>query len=108
MQCLHRGFGCEHGNIRWNHIRHKADRESRDIVAAKIIDYAGWEGEYFTFVSKGAFQALKEWIDYRELSGEITDGNSRLSATCGIQALCKERDWQQRQIRYIHRNKETD
>ena len=74
MQWLHQGFGYWHGNIRWNHIRHNANGESRDIVTAKIIDYAGWEGQYFTFVSKGAFQALKEWIDYRELSGEITDG----------------------------------
>ncbi len=62
--------------LRWGHIR-PIERDG-ETVAAKIIVYAGEEDEYFSFISKEAFQALKEWMDYRELSGELIDENSWL------------------------------
>lgn len=62
--------------LRWGHIR--PIKEKGETVAAKIIVYAGEEDEYFSFISKEAFQALKEWMDYRELSGELIDENSWL------------------------------
>jgi len=62
--------------LRWGHIRPINKQE--ETVVAKIIVYAGEEDEYFSFISKEAFQAVKEWMDYRELSGEIIDENSWL------------------------------
>jgi hypothetical protein len=36
-----------------------------------MIVYAGEDEEYFTFISSEAWQAIKDWIEYREKSGEI-------------------------------------
>jgi hypothetical protein len=53
--------------MKWGNI--KPIVKSGKVVAAKIIVYAGEEDEYFSFISKEAFQFLKEWMSYRELSG---------------------------------------
>ncbi len=60
--------------LKWGHIR-PIEKEG-DIVAAKIIIYAEEEDEYFSFISKEAYQALTDWMKYREFSGEIIDENS--------------------------------
>lgn len=49
-----------------------------EIVAGKIIVYAGEEDEYFSFISKEAYCTLNEWIRYREEAGELIDKNSWL------------------------------
>jgi integrase len=60
--------------LKWGHIRPiEIDGE---VVAAKIIVYGDDEDEYFSFISKEAFGALKEWMKYREDSGELIDENS--------------------------------
>jgi hypothetical protein len=41
-------------------------KEDKEIVAAKIIVYAQEDEEYFTFISKEAYHALKDWMEYRE------------------------------------------
>jgi hypothetical protein len=40
------------------------------IVAAKMIVYAGEEEQYTTFITPAAYKALKDWMDYRQRSGE--------------------------------------
>jgi hypothetical protein len=40
------------------------------VVAAKLIVYAGEEDEYFTFITPEAYQELKKWRRFREISGE--------------------------------------
>ena len=47
-------------------------------MAAKIIVYAGEDEEYFTFISKEAFSALQDWMQYEKNSGELIDENSWL------------------------------
>ncbi len=60
--------------LQWAHIRPiKVDDE---IVAAKLIVYAGEDEEYFTFISREAWLALNDWIDYRRSSGESINENS--------------------------------
>jgi len=59
--------------LKWGHIR--PIEKNGQIVSAKIIVYAGEDEEYFSFISKEAYQALKEWIKYREDSGESIDEN---------------------------------
>ena len=58
--------------LQYGHIRPiKTDGE---VVAAKLIVYAGEDEEYFTFISREAWLALNDWTDYRRSSGEsITD-----------------------------------
>ena len=60
--------------LKWGHIR--PIQKEGDIVAAKIIVYAEEEEEYFSFISKEAYQALVDWMKYREFSGELIDENS--------------------------------
>jgi integrase len=60
--------------LKWGHIR-PIDKNS-EIIAAKMIVYAGEDEEYFTYISPEAWRALKNWKDYRESSGEIINDES--------------------------------
>lgn len=62
--------------LKWSHIR--PIKKDGEIVAAKIIVYAGEEDEYFSFISKEAHEALVDWVHFREISGETIDENSWL------------------------------
>ncbi len=64
--------------LRWGHIRPIFDRDGKEVVAAKIIVYAGEDEEYYSFLSKEAYDALNGWMLYRENSSEIIDENSWL------------------------------
>jgi hypothetical protein len=63
--------------LKWGDIR-PIEKEGMGIVAAKMIVYAGEDEEYYTFISREAFLALKESIKYRHDSGELIDENSWL------------------------------
>ena len=60
--------------LQWGHIR-PIERDG-EVIAAKMIVYAGEDEEYFTFISSEAWQAIKVWMEYREKSGEILKENS--------------------------------
>ncbi|HEY6882665.1 MAG TPA: hypothetical protein VI278_01350 [Nitrososphaeraceae archaeon] len=47
-----------------------------EVVAAKLIVYAGDDKEYFTFISPEAWRALKEWMIYRETPGKSINNDS--------------------------------
>jgi integrase len=65
--------------LRWGHVRPVFDKENgMDVVAAKLVVYAGEDEEYFTFISKEAYDALNQWMKYREKSGELINENSWL------------------------------
>lgn len=59
--------------LKWGHIR--PIEKGAEVVAAKIIVYAEEEDEYFSFITKEAYQALKDWMNYRKFSGELIDEN---------------------------------
>jgi len=61
--------------LKWGHIR-EIKNENEEVVAAKITVYAGEEDEYYSFISKEALESLKDWIRFREISGERIDENS--------------------------------
>jgi hypothetical protein len=46
------------------------------VVAAKIIVYWEEDEEFYSFIPKEAYRALKEWMRYREDSGELINENS--------------------------------
>jgi hypothetical protein len=60
--------------LKWGHIR--PVKKDAEIVAAKMIVYAGEEEEYYTFITPEAWYELKKWMDYRQSSGEITSESS--------------------------------
>lgn len=64
--------------LKVGHIRPIKQGPNNAVAAAKIIIYAGEDQEYFSFISAEAYEALQEWLKYREDSGEIIDENSWL------------------------------
>lgn len=60
--------------LQWDHIR--PIKKDDEIVAAKLIVYDGEDEEYFTFISREAWLALNDWMDYRRSSGESITDNS--------------------------------
>ena len=52
--------------------------KNREIIAAKLCIYAGDTEEYYSFISAEAYNALKEWMDFRISYGEKITGNSWL------------------------------
>ena len=56
--------------LRWKHITSITDKETGNIVAARMTVYPGDKEEYFTFITPEAYCAVKEWMDFRESFGE--------------------------------------
>jgi site-specific recombinase XerC len=50
--------------LKWNHIV-PVSRENQ-IVAAQIVVYGDDDDEYFSFISREAFEALEKWMAYRK------------------------------------------
>ena len=61
----------------WKHVTPMTN-ERGDIIAAKLLVYAGEPEQYYTFITLEACHALKEWIDYRASYGEKITGESWL------------------------------
>jgi integrase len=61
--------------LKWGHIRPYTNGDN-EVIAAKILVYAEEEDEYYSFISKEAYIALREWIDYRKLNGENINDDS--------------------------------
>jgi hypothetical protein len=60
--------------LKWGNIT-PLKREG-EVVAAKIIVYAGEDEQYSSFISLEAWQAARSWMAYREQSGEEITENS--------------------------------
>ena len=63
--------------LKWKHII-PIKNDKNEIVAAKIIVYAGTKEEYFSFITPEAFTALQEYIEFRASCGEKITGESCL------------------------------
>jgi hypothetical protein len=55
--------------LQWKHVIPMTN-SSGDIIAAKLIVYAGDREEYYAFITPEAYNSLKEWIDFRGSYGE--------------------------------------
>jgi hypothetical protein len=58
--------------LKWKHVKPLRNDEGK-IVAAKLDVYSGDVEEYYTFVTPEAYEALKEWMDFRASYGERID-----------------------------------
>lgn len=56
--------------LKWKHILPKYDEETNEIVAAKIIVYPNDREKYYTFMTAEAYNSVREWMNFREASGE--------------------------------------
>ena len=104
--------------LRWKHIS-PVTNDKDEIIAAKLIVYAGDPEEYYTFLTPEAYNSLKDWMDFRSSYGEniteeswvmrdiwqttnITYGANLGLATCpkklkssGIKRLLERALWEQ-------------
>lgn len=62
--------------LRWKHI--VPIKQNGVIVAAKIIVYAGEPESYYSFITKEAYDACLEWMNFRASYGETITGESWL------------------------------
>ncbi len=63
--------------LKWKHVIYIKNKEG-EILAAKLIIYAGEPEEYYCFITPEAYTALKNWMDYRSEAGEEITGESWL------------------------------
>lgn len=61
--------------LRWKHVS-PITNEKGEIVAAKLLVYAEEPAEYYTFITPEAYNALKDWMDFRVSYGEKISGES--------------------------------
>lgn len=62
--------------LRWKHII--PIKQDGQLVAAKIIVYAGEPESYFSFITPEAYNSLLEWMNFRKSYGENITGESWL------------------------------
>jgi hypothetical protein len=63
--------------LHWKHVS-PITNEKGDVIAAKLLVYADEPEEYYTFITPEAYNALKEWMDFRTSYGEKITGDSWL------------------------------
>jgi integrase len=63
--------------LKWKHVIPMKNKEG-EIICAKLITYGGEPEEYYCFITPEAYNALKNWMDYRHEAGEEITGESWL------------------------------
>jgi integrase len=61
--------------LKWKHVT-PLTSETGELVAAKILVYAGDSEEYYSFITPEAYNSLKDWIEFRSIYGEKITGES--------------------------------
>ena len=62
--------------LQWKHVTPITNNVGEEIIAAKLLIYPGDQEEYYTFITPEAYNALKEWMDFRAGYGEKITGES--------------------------------
>jgi integrase len=62
--------------LQWKHVTPITNSIGEEIIAAKLLIYPGDHEEYYTFITPEAYNALKEWMDFRAGYGEKITGES--------------------------------
>ena len=77
--------------MRWKHITPIKD-EDGVLIAAKLVVYAGEIEEYFTFMTPEAYNAVKEWMEFRaELGSEkhMAKSQTKIQSSYRIDKISK-------------------
>jgi hypothetical protein len=56
--------------LKWKNITAINDSKTGELVAAKLVVYAGEPDEYYCFITPEAYTSAKQWMEYREQHGE--------------------------------------
>jgi hypothetical protein len=62
--------------LKWKHITPVSREGTNEVIAAKLVVYAGDSDEYYAFITPEAYYSLKGWMDFRTDYGEIITGES--------------------------------
>jgi integrase len=63
--------------LRWKHVSPMTN-EKGEVIAAKVLVYADEPEEYYTFITPEAYNAFKDWMEFRASYGEKITGDSWL------------------------------
>jgi hypothetical protein len=77
--------------LRWGHIHPICSDD--DIIAAKILVYAGEEEQYSTYMSSEAYQTLADWMNFRQKSGENINPDSWVMRNLWDNRITKGKGW---------------
>lgn len=61
--------------LRWKHVS-PITNDKGEVIAAKLVVYAGDREEYYTFLTPESYNSLRDWMDFRASYGEIVTGDS--------------------------------
>lgn len=56
--------------LKWKHIVPVYNKDTNEVLAAKITVYPGDREQYYSFLTPEAYDSLKQWMDYRTTCGE--------------------------------------
>jgi integrase len=62
--------------LQWKHVIPITSPDEIIIVAAKVVIYAGEPENYYSFITPEAYNALKEWMNFRSSYGEKITADS--------------------------------
>jgi integrase len=79
--------------FRWGHICPLYDKGHNNLLAAKILVYAGEEEQYTTYISPEAYNALADWMDFRKKSGEAINEESWVMRNLWDNRVTKGKGW---------------
>jgi hypothetical protein len=79
--------------LRWGHICPLYDKDHNNLLAAKILVYAGEEEQYTTYISPEAYNALADWMDFRKKSGEAINEESWVMRNLWDNRVTKGKGW---------------
>jgi integrase len=67
--------------------------KDNELLAAKILVYAGEDEQYTTYMSPEAYRALADWMDFRQKSGEIVNSDSWVMRNLWDNRVTKGKGW---------------
>lgn len=62
--------------LKWKHVVPVFAENGQDVLAAKLVVYAGDQEQYLSFITPEAYRSLKDWMDFRKSYGEVITGES--------------------------------
>jgi hypothetical protein len=79
--------------LRWGHVCPIYLNGNDELVAAKVVVYAGEDEQYFTFISPEAYRALDDWMTLREKCGEKITADSWVMRNLWDNRVTKGKGW---------------
>ena len=77
--------------LKWKDVVPIHDEEN-EIIAAKLVVYRGEPEEYYSFITPEAYNAVKEWMNFRISYGEVIT-NYCHDSSCAVTRSFDSKSW---------------